>query len=47
MKELIKDTEQISAPKNDPNLIKKIIEDILSNAISVRKRRIKTIIQLR
>ena len=43
MKELMKDTEQISSVRSDPNLIKKTIEDILSNPITVRKRRIKTI----
>jgi leucyl-tRNA synthetase len=42
IKELMKDSEQISTVRNDSNLIKKTIEDILSNPIIVRKRRLKT-----
>jgi len=42
IKELMKDSEQISTVRSDSNLIKKTIEDILSNPITVRKRRLKT-----
>jgi len=39
MKQLIKDPETTKA-KNDPNLVRKMIEDILSDPIETRKRRL-------
>lgn len=40
MKQLIKDPETTKA-RNDPNLVRKMIEDILSDPIETRKRRLR------
>ena len=41
MKQLVKDSETTSKAKNDPVLIRKMIEDILSDPIEARNRRLK------
>src|SRR5205085_11526005 len=41
MKQLVKDSETASKAKNDPVLIRKMIEDILSDPIEARNRRLK------
>ena len=41
MKQLVKDSETASKAKNDPILIRKMIEDILSDPIEARNRRLK------
>ena len=41
MKQLVKDRETATKAKTNPNLIRKIIEDILSSPIEARNRRLK------
>lgn len=41
MKQLVKDSDTASKAKNDPVLIRKMIEDILSDPIEARNRRLK------
>src|SRR5205807_5342430 len=41
MRQLVKDSETASKAKNDPILIRKMIEDILSDPIEARNRRLK------
>jgi leucyl-tRNA synthetase len=41
MRQLLNDVETASKAKNDPSLIRKMIEDILSDPIEARNRRLK------